>query len=124
MKEGPDLALFRNPLALCRLGIWIAQTKAEAHKKKYSPPLVLASLDKNTGNYMVLGMNPRQARDYHFVMGEDQEDDRFVFNQFTQRFAKAAEDVHTRYKMDMFEMAVIEVDKNDLTRFLERLTVV
>jgi hypothetical protein len=73
---------------------------------------------------MVLGMNPRQARDYHFVMEEDLEDDRFVFNQFTQRFAKAAEDVHTRYKMDMFEMAVIEVDKNDLTRFLERLTVV
>ncbi|AOW01307.1 CDC45 family [Yarrowia lipolytica] len=124
VKEGPDLALFRNPLALCRLGIWIAQTKAEAHKKKYSPPLVLASLDKSTGNYMVLGMNPRQARDYHFVMEEDLEDDRFVFNQFTQRFAKAAEDVHTRYKMDMFEMAVIEVDKNDLTRFLERLTVV
>lgn len=126
VKEGPDLALFRNPLALCRLGIWIAQTKAESHKKKYSPPLVLASLDKSTGNYMVLGMNPRQARDYHFVMGEDEDvgDDRFVFNQFTQRFAKAAEDVHTRYKMDMFEMAVIEVDKNDLTRFLERLTVV
>lgn len=124
VKEGPDLPLFRNPLALCRLGTWIAQTKAEAHKKKYSPPLVLASLDKNTGNYMVLGMNPRQARDYHFVAGQEESDDRFVFNQFTQRFAKAAEDVHTRYKMDMFEMAVIEVDKNDLTRFLERLTVV
>ncbi|KAG5368538.1 Cell division control protein 45 [Yarrowia sp. C11] len=125
VKEGPDLALFRNPLALCRLGIWIAQTKAEAHKKKYSPPLVLASLDKSTGNYMVLGMNPRQSRDYHFVVADDEEDDgRFVFNQFTQRFAKAAEDVHTRYKMDMFEMAVIEVDKHDLTRFLERLTVV
>lgn len=124
VKEGPDLAVFRNPLALCRLGIWIAQTKAESNKKKYSPPLVVASLDTNTGNFLVLGMNPRQARDYQYVRKEDDDEDRFVFNRFTRRFAKAAEEVQTRYKMDMFEMAVIEVDKHDLTKFLEKMTTI
>ena len=65
MKEGPDLRLFCHPSTLSRLALWLVDATrdrwAEKDAKKTngavkSLPFVVACLNEETGNYLVVGV--------------------------------------------------------------------
>lgn len=116
VKDGADLHVFRNPLALTRLGVWIAEGCAEAHLQPL--PLVVASFDPDANAYLVLGMGPRKPRDSGTAAIDMSE-----VNKFGTAFQRTAERVNARVRMDGFESSVIQVARDDLSRFLEALTV-
>lgn len=149
LKDGPDLELFANPLALAQLAVWIAEASAEVSPR--SLPLVVASLYPPTNSYLVVGIGPRKLRrrldkkkkkkakpDGDSASNgkedddEDEDDDEedndadeiAQYNEFGSAFHQIAEEVHAKVKVDAFESSVIEVAKDDLSRFLEALTLI
>lgn len=117
LKEGPELEIFKNPLALIRIGVWIAEGCAEANSQPL--PLVVATLDVSTDVYLVLGMGPRKPRDSEEVTGQDD----ISYNKFGSAFQTTANKINAKVRMDAFESSIIEVAKEDLARFLEALAV-
>lgn len=111
VREGPDVEIFANPLALTRLGVWLSEGCAHVHEQLR--PLVVATFDESTQLYLVLGMSPRKAR-------EDTTVDT-TYNVFGQIFQQVATQIKARVRVDAFESAVIEIAKEDLSRFLETL---
>lgn len=118
VKEGPELSIFKNPLALARLGVWIAEGCAETHPQPL--PLVVAALDITTENYFVLGMGPYKGRGNEDEGRYNPEEDKF--NHFGYAFQTTANKINAKFRMDAFESSIIEVAKDDLSRFLEALT--
>jgi cell division control protein 45 len=116
IKDGPDLHVFRNPLALTRLGVWIAEGCAEAHLPPL--PLVVAAFDLENNTYVVLGMGPRKPRDSSTSFADVSE-----VNKFGTAFQRTATRLNARVRIDGFESSVIQVAKDDLSRFLEALTI-
>lgn len=114
IREGPDLDLFNNPLALARLGAWIGEACSESHSQPL--PLVVASFDKDTNSYMVLGMGPRKSRDVELDPNST------VYNRFGPAFQATSERINAQLTFDAFESSIIQVSKDDLSRFLENLT--
>lgn len=113
IREGPELDVFRNPLALARLGVWIAEGCAESHPVPL--PLVIASLNTVSDTYLVLGMGPYYGRGDEMAK-ED------VYNRFGPAFQATATKINAKVRMDAFESCIIEVARDDLSRFLEALT--
>lgn len=146
LKDGPELEVFSNPLALAQLAMWIAEASAEVSPR--SLPLVVASLYPPTNTYLVVGIGPRKLRSRRdkkkkkkVIDGEevtdkslddneddeDQDDDNdelAQYNEFGSAFHQIAEEIHAKVKVDAFESSVIEVAKDDLSRFLEALTLI
>jgi cell division control protein 45 len=116
VREGPELNIFRNPLALARLGVWIAEGCAETHPQPL--PLVVAVLDTNSETYFVLGMGPYRGRGNEDTPSKDE----ISFNRFGIAFQTTANKINAKFRMDAFENCIIEVAKEDLSRFLEALT--
>ncbi len=133
VKDGPELGTFRNPLALVRLGIWMAEGIVEADPKAL--PLVLASLDVEADTYLVLGLAARHARGHGNVVSGTEDDGLQVrtraddgfpaaesVNSFGAAFQQVANQTGAKVRMDSFESSIIEVRKDDLAPFLEGLT--
>lgn len=113
IKDTPDIATFINPRSLTRLGIWISDACAEIHAAVL--PLVLASFDEQHGTYLVLGMGPRKARED--ILSVDT-----VYNEFGHRFQDTAQSITgANIRIDAFDSAVVEVAKDTLSIFLEKL---
>ncbi|KAM3160972.1 Cell division control protein 45 [Lachancea thermotolerans] len=116
LQDGPDLDLYRNPLTLLRLGNWIVECCAEAEDRQLLP-LVLASLDVATETYLVAGMAPRYPR------GMDKlEAYKPILNNFHAAFQYIAAETGAKVRIDNFESSIIEIKKEDLSPFLEKLT--
>ncbi|CUS25029.1 LAQU0S25e00298g1_1 [Lachancea quebecensis] len=116
LQDGPDLDLYRNPLTLLRLGNWIIECCAEAEDRQLLP-LVLASLDALTETYLVAGMAPRYPR------GMDKlEAYKPILNNFHAAFQYIAAETGAKVRIDNFESSIIEIKKEDLSPFLEKLT--
>ncbi|CAR25158.1 DNA replication initiation factor CDC45 [Lachancea thermotolerans CBS 6340] len=116
LQDGPDLDLYRNPLTLLRLGNWIIECCAEAEDRQLLP-LVLASLDVTTETYLVAGMAPRYPR------GMDKlEAYKPILNNFHAAFQYIAAETGAKVRIDNFESSIIEIKKEDLSPFLEKLT--
>lgn len=143
LKDGPDLEIFSNPLALAQLAVWIAEASAEVSPR--SLPLVVASLYPPTNSYLVVGIGPRKLRrrqekkkkkkaaaeeaeddkeEEEEDENEDEADELVQYNEFGSAFHQIAEEIHAKVKVDAFESSVIEVAKDDLSRFLEALTLI
>lgn len=139
LKDGPDLELFANPLALAQLAVWIAEASAEASPR--SLPLVVASLYPPTNTYLVVGVGARKTRrrlekvrkkkvadgkegESEDEEEEEEEDGLTQFNEFGSVFHQIAAEINAKVKLDAFESSVIEVAKDDLTRFLEALSLI
>lgn len=148
-KDGPDLEVFSNPLALTKLAVWIAEASAEVSPR--SLPLVVASYYPPTDAYLVVGMGPRKLRkslnrkkkrnktattgdddinskkpneEEDDEDDDDDDDDTVQTNEFGRAFHQVADAIRAKVKLDAFESSIIEVEKQDLSRFLEQLSLV
>ncbi|KAA1107095.1 hypothetical protein PGT21_002017 [Puccinia graminis f. sp. tritici] len=128
IKEGPDLHVFNHPATLTRLGLWLVDavrdligpggqnnnknpngrtTKRATVVKSF--PFVIASLDDARDCYLVVGVNG--AIQYGDVRK----------NKFGAAFEEAAKISGARARHDRFEESVIEVRKDDLMNFVQKL---
>ena len=116
LQDGPDLAIYQNPLTLLRLGNWLIECCAEAEDKQLLP-MVLACLDEETDTYLVAGMSPRYPRGLDTMKAKEP-----ILNNFSMAFQQIAAQTGAKVKIDNFESSIIEVRKDDLSPFLEKLT--
>jgi cell division control protein 45 len=118
LTDGPDIGVFKNPLILTRLGNWILESSAEFDNTLL--PLVLAALDERTGTYLVLGLAPRYPRGKKSLKNLTQ--DSTLLNTFSIAFQEVANSSNAKVRIDSFESSMIEIKKEDLSPFLEKLT--
>ncbi|RKP31474.1 hypothetical protein METBISCDRAFT_14055 [Metschnikowia bicuspidata] len=138
----PDLYMFRNPLILCKLGNWLLETIGEVELLKYLSkkktdtkshalkPLVLASLDTSSDTYLVSGLAPRFPGDLDISTksklskSENAMGATFTtrLNTFSVAFQKVAATSDAKTRINSFDFSIIEIRKDDLSPFLEKLT--
>ncbi|GAA99765.1 uncharacterized protein L969DRAFT_95680 [Mixia osmundae IAM 14324] len=118
ISEGPDLSVFSHPATLSRLAVWLIdairdlmqQARPNAGKGGIkSLPFILASLDERSDAYLVVGMTG--AANF----------DNVKKNKFGRAFEDAAELSGATVQHDGFESSVIQVPRDDLTLFLEKV---
>lgn len=132
----PDLVIFNNPLMLAKLGSWIMENLTEldfVNNSTSLKPLVLASFDANSDTYLVIGMAPKYPRDMDNSARAKlaqksinnqgiQETVTTRLNTFSVAFKRLSDDSGAKVRIDSFESSIIEIRKEDLPPFLEKLT--
>lgn len=141
----PDLSMFNNPLILTKLGNWLLENIneleflniASKNEKSFSnalKPLVLASLDSASDTYLVIGLAPKYPRGLDNsakakIAQESkdkphQHDSTFMtrLNTFSVAFQRVAASSEAKVRINNFESSIIEIRKDDLLPFLEKLT--
>ncbi|EKG17423.1 CDC45 family [Macrophomina phaseolina MS6] len=114
VKEGPDVPLFTHAGALVKLALWIAEAVAEMESKKGRRgcnELVLAGLDEPRGVYIIVGLGGGGTTKRG--VGK---------SRFGILFQEVIEETGARVKVDSFEHCIVEVRKEDLSSFLEQLS--
>ncbi|KAJ5848924.1 CDC45 family [Penicillium rubens] len=151
VKDGPDVKLFRNPGALTKLALWIAEAIRVQEKERgdsvklgqkgaAGTPLVLAGLDEDRHLYVVVGTGGgggvvdfaaiakrQEERKKKKDVKEKKQKERS--ERRSQRAAERAEreeeivqETNARVRIDSFEHCVVKVQKDDLGGFLEALS--
>ena len=125
-----DAALFKHPLSLARLALFLQD--ALRGTKKIERPLVVvgptsttngvANDDDGSGT-----TNAQSSNDASFalvvgVTGAPRADDADGGNHFSQSFRRAAETARARFKHDAFEASVVQVARQNLGEFMEALS--
>lgn len=143
----PDLDIFNNPMILAKLGNWLLENINEAElaaffakkdsdvKMNVLKPLVIASLDIVTDTYLVIGLAPKYPRaldnstkaklsrtDEKFSGRETTMDFTTRLNTFSVAFQKVAANSGAKVRINSFDLSIIEIRKDDLSPFLEKLT--
>lgn len=132
----PDLVIFNNPLMLAKLGSWIMENLTELdfiNNSTSLKPLVLASFDSNSDTYLVIGLAPRYPRDMdnstRAKLAQNSQNGNGVqgtvttrLNTFSVAFKRLSDDSGAKVRIDSFESSIIEIRKEDLPPFLEKLT--
>lgn len=141
----PDLQLFNNPLILAKLGNWLLENISEAEllnflakkdenlKSNVLKPLVVASLDPLTDTYLVIGLAPKYPRGLDnstkVKLAKQALDGKggdvtlmTRLNTFSVAFQKVAASSGAKVRINSFDSSIIEVRKDDLLPFLEKLT--
>lgn len=116
LQDGPYLSLFENPLTLLRLGNWLIECCSETEEKQLLP-MVLASLNERNDTYLVAGLSPRYPRGLNISTVKKP-----ILNNFSMAFQQIAEQTGAQVRIDNFESSIIEVQREDLSPFLEKLT--
>ncbi|KAG7193809.1 uncharacterized protein KQ657_000502 [Scheffersomyces spartinae] len=133
----PDLNIFVNPLMLSKLGTWILENITEldfANNTNSLKPMVVASFDAVTDTYLVIGLAPKYPRGMNNSeiakllqkeRNNNKEADPSIIirlNTFSVAFTQVANTTGAKVKIDGFDSSVIEIRKDDLSPFLEKLT--
>ncbi|ODV65673.1 CDC45-like protein [Hyphopichia burtonii NRRL Y-1933] len=144
----PDLNIFNNPLILSKLGSWLLENITELEFSNFDEnnikslkPLVVASLDVSSDTYLVIGLAPKYPRGMNNAtrarllrkqkekLGEkidnnliDESTLTTRLNTFSIAFQKTATTSGAKVRIDSFDSSVIEIRKDDLSPFLEKLT--
>lgn len=130
----PDLNMFKNPIILSKLGGWLLENIAEIEFLQKNngnlKPLVVASLDVATDTYLVIGLAPRYPRGMNSAMLKQQKKETGEgeamlttrLNTFSVAFQQVASTSGAKVRIDSFDSSVIEIRKDDLSPFLEKLT--
>lgn len=142
----PDLQLFNNPLILAKLGNWLLENINEAEllnffskkdenlKSNVLKPLVVASLDQVSDTYLVIGLAPKYPRGLDnstkVRLSKQTSDDKrggeaalmTRLNTFSVAFQKVAATSGAKVRINSFDSSIIEIRKDDLSPFLEKLT--
>jgi cell division control protein 45 len=103
--------VFTKPLALTKLAHYLMDMHRENKKwaENKSRPLVLMAEKPRTKTYLVVGYEyPEHAGTA-------------VKNRFGQNFELAAKTMKGTFRFDSFDSNVVEVDGNDVERFIEQL---
>ncbi|CCK71280.1 DNA replication initiation factor CDC45 KNAG_0G02220 [Huiozyma naganishii CBS 8797] len=116
LQDGPDIALYQNPLTLLRLGNWLIECCSEAEDKQLLP-MVLASINEATDTYLVAGLSPRYPRGLDTIHTKAP-----ILNNFSMAFQQITKQTGAHVKIDNFESSIIEIRREDLSPFLEKLT--
>lgn len=127
----PNLSIFSNPLILSKLGTWLLENITELEFMNTSSssalkPLIVASLDVLSDTYLVIGLVPKYPRglDLSTRARLQQLDDNPTvrLNTFSVAFQEVANTSGAKVRIDSFDSSVIEVRREDLAPFLEKLT--
>lgn len=135
----PDLSIFSNPLILSKLGSWVLENITEMEflsSRNTLKPLVVASLDVASDTYLVIGLAPKYPRGMNnsekaklhqqrqkLANGENETDTVTTrLNTFSVAFQQVANTSGAKVRIDSFDSSVIEIRKDDLSPFLEKLT--
>ncbi|GEQ68001.1 hypothetical protein JCM33374_g1667 [Metschnikowia sp. JCM 33374] len=139
----PDLQLFNNPLILSKLGNWLLENineaellnffakKDDALKSSVLKPLVVASLDQVSDTYLVIGLAPKYPRGLDNSTkaklskqsGKGADPTLMTrLNTFSVAFQKVAATSGAKVRINSFDSSIIEIRKDDLSPFLEKLT--
>ncbi|KAK6464085.1 CDC45 family [Scheffersomyces coipomensis] len=130
----PDLDIFNNPLMLNKLGSWLMENITELYimdSKSSLKPLVVASLDVSSDTYLVIGLAPKYPRGMDnstrlrlAANGNGNLDATVTtrLNTFSVAFQQLANTSGAKIRIDSFDSSVIEIRKDDLPPFLEKLT--
>lgn len=116
LQDGPHLSNFINPLSLIRLGNWLIECCAE-YEDKNLIPLVLCAVNEVNDTYLVAGLTPRYPRGW-----EEANLRKPILNNFTMAFQQIGSQTGAQVKIDNFESSIIEIKRDDLSPFLEKLT--
>ncbi|KAJ1679223.1 DNA replication initiation factor cdc45, partial [Spiromyces aspiralis] len=121
--DGPHLSLFRHPLTLLQLAQFLMSALREQGKIEHAAlPFVIAALNTSTDTYIVLGITPpeytvkrpRHGQTTSLYAGQ-------VRNHFGLIFEETATKMNIQIKQGRFDTSVIEVHRNDLANFADRL---
>lgn len=127
----PDLLVFNNPLILSKLGSWLLENITElefANNSTSLKPLVVASLDVASDTYLVIGLAPKYPRGMSnsetakLVQKSGDSSVTTRLNTFSVAFQQVALSLGAKVRIDSFDSSVIEIRRDDLPPFLERLT--
>ncbi|KAG7663948.1 CDC45 [[Candida] subhashii] len=131
----PDLAIFNNPLMLTKLGGWLMENITELdfmNGIQSLKPLVVASLDVASDTYLVIGLAPKYPRGMdnatraRLAQEQNTQSSGETFtarlNTFSVAFQQLSNTSGAKVRIDSFDSSVIEIRKDDLSPFLERLT--
>ncbi|CAI5756074.1 unnamed protein product [Candida verbasci] len=127
----PDLEIFNNPLMLSKLGAWLIENLTEldfVNGIKALKPLVIASLDANSDSYLVIGVAPKYPRGLNIsekaklVQQNGNNIATTRLNTFSVAFQHLSNTSGAKIRIDSFNSSVIEIRKDDLSPFLEKLT--
>jgi cell division control protein 45 len=116
-----DAALFKHPLALLRLALFL-QDALRVVKKITRPLVVVGPSAMDTGD---AGSNPTSGGGLALVVGvtgKPRADDLESGNHFSRSFRLAAEQVRAEFKHDSFEASVLQVSTPNLGEFMEALS--
>lgn len=128
---GQGSQMFQNPLILTKLGNWIQNVQADLDEGLL--PLLIGAYNSETQTYLICGLPSRANFD------DEDEDDRkgkngkksnadkinkqkVILNAFSVLFEKVTQEINIQARMDSFQSAIIELRKEDLTKFLNGLT--
>ncbi|KAI8089535.1 DNA replication pre-initiation complex subunit Cdc45 [Halteromyces radiatus] len=109
IKDGPDLPLFQHPLTLSKLALFLTDAYREHGKRNL--PFVISSLDEEHDSYLVVANTGAPT------FGDVRR------NRFGIAFQIASVETNARTSFDSFETSVLQIHKNDLEHFLEKLYV-
>lgn len=89
-------------------------------------PLVLAALEPYTDQYFIIGSTEGQKFRRQF-MKRDINNTRpeisdYAYNKFGNAFHEVAQETHCQVQLDNFETSVVECAKQDISGFLEALS--
>ncbi|KAI9305704.1 DNA replication pre-initiation complex subunit Cdc45 [Cunninghamella echinulata] len=107
IKDGPDLPLFQHPLTLSKLALFLTDAYREHGRRNL--PFVISSLDEEHDSYLVVANTGAPT------FGDIRK------NRFGIAFQKASSETNARTSFDSFETSVLQIHKNDLEHFLEKL---
>jgi len=111
LKDTADTHLFLNPQALTKLAHFLVAHYREKFPSK-PRPFVLCALDLAREVYHVVAVDGTPATTA---------DGEVAKNKFGSSFSKAADKTNARVKHDGFETAIVEVEKDDIFKFMEYL---
>jgi len=108
LKDIPDLFLFSHPLTLMRLAYFLFDAFRESGKD--GTPVVVGAYNELSANYILVGVTETS-------LGKKNEKK----DKFHGAFKEATRQSRAQVKYDGFETGIIEVEKNDLQKFLDVL---
>jgi len=111
LKDTADTHIFLNPQALTKLAFFLVSHYREKFPAK-PRPFVLCALDDERDVYLVVAVDGTPATSDNGDVGK---------NKFGTSFNKAAEKTGARVKHDGFETSQMEIQKEDVFKFMEYL---
>lgn len=134
LNEGtvPDLSTLCNPLILAKLGTWLLENITElefmnTEKSISLKPLVVASLDVPSDTFLVITLAPKYPRGIDNTTRAkltqlNQKSATARLNTFSVAFQQTASSSGAKVRIDSFDSSIIEIRRDDLSPFLEKLT--